>query len=316
MAALGARRAKALSPVERMPWQQAAVDVDEWVNENPWPFAFACTIATTAPGALGALLMEPCGAAFLVLGAVGGGTLGLILLWVALRVRHRWGAPRKIQRAYKEQLGKAELATKYAEREGREAVERAQEELGARIAELEKPKPRPNVVFLPPEKQEWVGLNDGRTGHFLLFVVANDPEDPELAETALDVFGLFSVYASDGTPLYRDVKARWQHTGQDQGPLDPTATPELLNATLPPNGQRYRLDSVMSLHGPHTPCYVWNNDSRKELFHRPNEWRIDEDEFIIEMTVRGTKVPPVTQRLRVTVFGSFFHEITDITEAS
>jgi hypothetical protein len=51
-------------------------------------------------------------------------------------------------------------------------------------AELEVPTPRPNLVFLPPDTKEFVSLSNGRTGHFLVFAIANDPDDPNLGEDA------------------------------------------------------------------------------------------------------------------------------------
>lgn len=129
---------------------------------------------------------------------------------------------------------------------------------------------------------------------FVKVPVSNDDRAPVAAE---DVQGWLDFERSNGECLATRVQARWAHTEQaaDRSLFARLDDPALNEVRIPAGSTRH-LD-VVAFADEFGGFRMWTNQSM--LMLACPEYRIDADDFIVAVTVRGSNTSPLTLKLRV-----------------
>lgn len=168
-----------------------------------------------------------------------------------------------------------------------EMVQHAAESLAAAAPGREIGIARPHIVFGAPRVvRRWVSGAES-FAEFVVLSVTNQPP-PRVPATAFHP--RVTIEAVDGTPLLRDMPAKWA----DREPRDDI---------LPPNGQPFDLDTVMGFVG-EGPCWIWNEHSERTVpifgtKQLADEFRISASEFYVRLTARFSEGDPEETRFSV-----------------
>lgn len=124
--------------------------------------------------------------------------------------------------------------------------------------------------------------------------VSNDHRAQVAAE---DVQAWLDFENADGEPLAEHAQARWAHTEQapDRSQFARLDDPALNEVQIPPGSTRH-LD-VVAFADEFGGFRLWTNQSM--LMLADPQYRIDVDDFIVTLTVRGSNTPPLSVKLRV-----------------
>jgi hypothetical protein len=129
------------------------------------------------------------------------------------------------------------------------------------------------------------------------FVKCPISNDPRAAVAAEDVQGWLRFDRINGENVAERVQARWAHTEQapDRSPFARLDDPALNEVQIPAGSIRH-LD-VVTFADEFGGFRMWTNQSM--LMLADPQYRIDAENFIVTLTVRGSNTPPLTAKLRV-----------------